>query len=786
MRIRPPGRFAGPVALAAILGAVIAGIALPVAGLFTPGTAAPAQQHVQHVLIVGVPGLRWDDVSPGSTPALTRIAARAGVGDLSVRSVGQLTCPADGWVTLGAGARARAAGAAAHPDGGGCQPGFPVSAPAAAEGGAHLADQDTYVEDNDRLGAGAHVGALADGLRCVGVLGRDAAVGGAHPSGRIDRYAPRLPLNARPFLSACPVTVVGLDAFGLDPAGLPESGAAEAPGDGAATPAGPAGDRRADLARLDASIAALDAARPASSLLLVVGIADTELPVRLHVGIADGPGFGPGWLTSPSTQRSPFAQLTDVAPTAYQALGIPIPPTLSGEPIRTAGGRPPIAASIARLVDDSAAAEASEPLVQPFFTALVVVNLAVIALASVLFRWRARRAVALRRRPIPFGFSPRQLVEVCALWTAAILPASYLANAAPWWRLPGARFVHVLSVLALAAGLTALARAGRWGQSSLGPATCVAVSAAVVLGADVLLGSPMQLNALAGYSPLVAGRFTGLGNLSFAVFAAGSLCGSAMIAQAVPRRWRPLLLAMTGIASILLVAGPGSDGGGVLALAPAALVLVVRGSRIRMSALAAGVAGAVGAVAVTVFAVTDYLRAPSDRSNLGQFVTQLGQGTAGVVIRRKAEANLNLLINSQLTILVLAVLVFVPLVLMHSTGGMRRVFGLYPCVRAGLLATAVAAAIGFAVNDSGVALPAFAVALAVPLAVATTLRVRAGAAHGVLIAPRNAHVPPPPDPAPDPEGAGPHDAEPPGTEPPGTEPPGTEPPGTEPPGTEPP
>jgi len=76
--------------------------------------------------------------------------------------------------------------------------------------------------------------------------------------------------------------------------------------------------------------------------------------------------------------------------------------------------------------------------------------------------------------------------------------------------------------------------------------------------------------------------------------------------------------------------------------------------------------------------------------------------------------------------------VFVPLVLMPTSGGLRRVFGLFPSVRAGMLATGVAAAIGFAVNDSGIAVPAFFAALAVPLAVATTLRTLAGARSGVL------------------------------------------------------
>jgi hypothetical protein len=147
-----------------------------------------------------------------------------------------------------------------------------------------------------------------------------------------------------------------------------------------------------------------------------------------------------------------------------------------------------------------------------------------------------------------------------------------------------------------------------------------------------------------------------------------------------------------------------------------------------------------GGVAVTLFALLDYSRAPEDRTHLGRFVAELSDGTAGTVLRRKAEANLSLLVDSQLTFLVIAVLVFVPVVLLRRSGGLRRVFGLYPTVRAGMIGVVVVAGLGFAVNDSGIAVPAFVAALAIPLVVATTLRVMAGARRRT-VAPGTGGVP---------------------------------------------
>ena len=58
------------------------------------------------MLLVGLGGMRWADVNQKGTPALWELAGVAGLGSTSVRTVTSATCPADGWLTVGAGQRA--------------------------------------------------------------------------------------------------------------------------------------------------------------------------------------------------------------------------------------------------------------------------------------------------------------------------------------------------------------------------------------------------------------------------------------------------------------------------------------------------------------------------------------------------------------------------------------------------------------------------------------------------------------------------------------------------------
>ncbi|TQS39883.1 hypothetical protein [Cryptosporangium phraense] len=657
-----------------------------------------------HVVIVGVPGLRWDDVDAARTPNLDRLLAEGSAGSLSVRTAGPLTCPADGWVSLGAGNRARG-----PRHGESCPAEFPLDAPVTTrDTGARLPQQDAVIARNSELSQGARPGALADGVRCVTAVGRGAAVAAAHPSGRIDRYAAALPANPADLLTRCPVTVAEAPTIAADD------------------------DRTVEAAAVDAYVARVDAARPPGSVLLVVGVADTSAVPRLHVALAVGPGFRPGAeLSSPTTSKAPFVQLMDVAPTAIAALGLPAVPSMSGVAVLSDGAQAAdTTGEVSRLVDRDRAAGAQRPLVQPFFTIMVVavILLLLVSWRVVFARWQTAVAAAGTIRPASTRFRwPRAIetVEVLAVALATVPVAAFAANVFAWWRSDHPLLTVIALIAAGVAGLTGLAYGGPWRGRPTGPIGCVAIGTALVLGADVLTGSNLQLNALPGYSPLVAGRFTGFGNLAFGVYAAGVLLGVGCLAQAVPGWRRPTLFTFAGAAAVVVVGAPGwgADVGGILALTPAVLLAAVRLSGRRVSGgVVAGAAVAALAV-VTAFAAVDYARPEESRSHLGRFVAQLFDGSAGTVIQRKAEANVTLLLTSQLTILVVAVAVFVLFVLLVPTARLRRVLGLYPAVRSGLVGLLVAAVLGFALNDSGVAVPAFSAMVAVPLAIALTIRV---------------------------------------------------------------
>src|SRR5699024_9042429 len=65
---------------------------------------APAGKTV----VFGVPGLTMNDIDRERTPNLYRLLSDGAAANLNVRTIGSATCPASGWLSFGAGARAQA------------------------------------------------------------------------------------------------------------------------------------------------------------------------------------------------------------------------------------------------------------------------------------------------------------------------------------------------------------------------------------------------------------------------------------------------------------------------------------------------------------------------------------------------------------------------------------------------------------------------------------------------------------------------------------------------------
>ena len=106
---------------------------------------------------------------------------------------------------------------------------------------------------------------------------------------------------------------------------------------------------------------------------------------------------------------------------------------------------------------------------------------------------------------------------------AASVPAStFLANLIPWWRFSMPMLSVVVSVLLF----VALIAVAAW--RALGPHRLGADGRRVGgddggADVDVMTGSRLQLSSLMGLQPVVAGRFYGMGNVTFAIFVTAAL-----------------------------------------------------------------------------------------------------------------------------------------------------------------------------------------------------------------------------------------------------------------------
>ncbi len=472
----------------------------------------------------------------------------------------------------------------------------------------------------------------------------------------------------------------------------------------------------ADLTRVDEAVAR---AAEAGGTLLVAGLADVTSAgedgapdPRLHVALAAGPGFARGGLVSSSTRRAPYVQVVDLAPTLLQLVGLDQPDTMTGQPWRRTGTR----LSRAELVDADVHAGQMRIYTPRFFVLLVVAQIVLYGAALLVFRHLSRRD--------PVREVVRRSASRTALAFAAAPVATYLANLVPWWRADPVLPALLGAVAGFDLLIVLIALLGPWRRRLLGPVGAVCAVTALVLAADLVTGARLQMNSIAGYSPLVAGRFAGVGNVAFAVFAAAAILATACLVRGRSRRATLACCALLGAACVVVDGNPswGSDFGGVLALIPGFAVLAMLAAGIRVSVLRLLGVAVAAVAAVSAFAAYDYSRPPESRSHLGRFVAQVLDGGALTVIERKASANLGLLTHSVLTLLVPLLVLFVAQVVLRPRGPVAEAFERAPEWRAGLIATLVMSLVGFAVNDSGVAVPALALTIAVPAAIAVAVR----------------------------------------------------------------
>ena len=136
-------------------------------------------------------------------------------------------------------------------------------------------------------------------------------------------------------------------------------------------------------------------------------------------------------------------------------------------------------------------------------------------------------------------------------------------------------------------------------------------------------------------------------------------------------------------------------------------------------------AGGVGLFLV-LLGLIDWLRPAESRSHLGRFVQTALDGGAWDVIARKLAQNATLFFSNPLSLLIPVVLAIFAYALARpswwAAAPLRRPFEEIPLLRPGLIAVMILWVLGFALNDSGAAIPAVGATIACPLVIAIAIR----------------------------------------------------------------
>ena len=588
----------------------------------TPATDA------RPLVVIGVGGVQWSQVTPRATPAMWSLLVQGSTATVTVRSVYAATCPVDGWLTVNTGQRAadvKPAGSRNPP------PCRTVPEPSATTSTAPSPTAVTvpnwadYARAADASDFAPQLGLLWTQLTragiCATAVGPGAAIALADSSGHTAAYLPygsSLQATVSSVVHQCPLTVVDGGALrsqdqlpiGEEPNGVPDA---------------------TQLAAIDANVGAVLAATPPGATVFLTGLADSSAVPHLRVVAMRGPGYGPGVLYASSTRQLGLVQLTDITPTILAQVGAAIPESLGGSPlVRRAGSPTSVVERRRGLLDYDEAAQAVHGAVPRFFSGLVFAQLVLYGLAALALRqrWTGEKG----RLRILHG------VRRVAVLFAAVPVSTFLANTVPWWRTSRPILGVTLCVAAFAVTIFLIATLGPWRRHPLGDVSVVAAITLGVLAIDMMTGSRLQLSSLMGLQPVVAGRFYGMGNVTYALFAtAGILLATALadpLVRAGRRREAAAIVIAVGVFTVVVDAWPawGSDFGGPPASIPAFAFLTFAVLGVRLTWRKVALIGLGTLAVVSLVSFLDWLRPPDDQSHLGKFVQTLIDGGAGDVV----------------------------------------------------------------------------------------------------------------------------------------------------------
>ena len=680
-------RWAAALGWAAGVAAAVAAVIAAVVGAAIPASASAATPPTSsHVVIVGIPGLRWSDVSPQATPALYQLAEQGSVGTLVEYARLPHTCPADGWLVLNGGARAQVD----HKESGPC-PQLPAVSP---RGGA-VASMPAIVSYNKKFSYNPVWGTLTNGAPGSALaVGPGAALALAQPSGNVGAYLPDTSKLTADDLARYRLTAVDLGAL----------------------PAGPAATRQAAVHAADATLGSILDEVPAGTTVLVAS-PGAEDKAQLGVVVVSGPGYEKGLLGARSTRQPGMVVITDLTPAVLHWLGATIPAGVDGTQL-TRAGRGSLDATIKGFTGRQTAENVWTATHSIFFWTYALADVAALGIIG-LASWGATEE---RRRRRAAGW------RIAGVFATAAPAGTFLANLVPWWQHAHPAWWEYAMSVAWTAVIGLVALRGPWRRDPLGPFGAVSLFTLVVLALDVMTGSRLQLESPFGLSVLEAGRFYGIGNEALAIYGMAALCAAAWLGIWGLRHYsrRAGLAVVCAVATLAVVVsgwpGFGAKVGGTIAMVPCFALLLMVLADIRLNWRRIALVAVSGLVLFAVFALINYAVPITGASDISSFTGNTLHGHGNGLLNRKIGSNIgSLTVNAYspvvpVTVIVAGLMLWRPSWFRLSTA--PRAYAAEPLLQAVLGVLWLMPVLGWFADDSGVIVAAAALPFGLPLGIA--------------------------------------------------------------------
>lgn len=698
-------RFLRAIAAGAVLAAIAAGastlLARPVQAA-TVSAQAQAQVKTQtrtqarsspmarHVVIVGIAGLRWDQVSAAAEPTLWRLASAGSAGGLVDYAEHPLACPADAWLTLNSGARAQGTGACGS---------LPAVYPVGSGAGAAIPAMPGIVAANRGFHQDPDWGLLGRLPGCATAVGPGAALALAAPSGAVPDYLSSPRELSAAVLARCPLTVVDLGTHTVDT----ERPVASAP---------------------DKALARIVGDLSPDTMLLVTAVGTTDTTPHLMALFVSGPGYGTGLLRTASTRQPGIVALTDLTPTVAHWLGASVPASLPGSVVGRAerGNRNSLAATVRTLTGRDAAEQTWISTHAWFLAGYGGADVLAFGIPALV--WRGASDRRRRRRAACW--------RVAGIFAAAVPVSTFLAALVPWWQQadPAAWLYGLAAVWTLIVGAAALlADRKKWWSGGRIPGAfgAICLLTLIVLGVDVMTGSRLQLETPFGLSLLTSGRYYGIGNDAVGVYCVSALVAAGWAGGLVRAGRRRLAVAVAAVIGLFAVGAAGWPGfgakvGGTIALVPCLLLLLSALAGIRPRWRWAVPVALSGLFVFAVFGLITYFVPAAGVSDIGSFAGNLLHGSGGAVLERKAGSNVATLTESAVAPLVPVAVVLAGLMLWRPSWfrlrTLPRALAARPLLRVTAWLVWLVLVLGWLADDSGVIVPAAAAPFGFPLVIA--------------------------------------------------------------------